>query len=305
MSELTYLIDELPNPSTDFFVMPALRRLGGKVVRCGFNDVPDKPDLVGARLVFVRYISQSWRKRVDQVRGDLAALIYFMDDDVLDIAASAGLSLYYRYKLLTLAARHRNWLQKQKPELWVSTPWLMNKYADWAPRLVFPQQIDEIPRAIRLFYHGGGTHIAEARWLRPLVADLLEQDEALSFEITGNESVVKLYRGVPRVTVVRIMKWPAYRHFCALAGRTIGLAPVLDTAFNRARSCTKFFDITRCGAVGLYSKGAVCDEIVEHGVNGYLLPNDPAIWQQQILSLIKDQEMLRDIYAEAVKTTAA
>lgn len=117
MSELTYLIDELPNPSTDFFVKPALQRLGGEVVRCGFTDVPDRPRLIGSRLVFVRYISPAWRKAVDSVRKDLAGLVLFMDDDVLDLSSSAGLDWYYRYKLFTLAIRHRKWWKRQQPEL--------------------------------------------------------------------------------------------------------------------------------------------------------------------------------------------
>lgn len=291
MGLITYLVDELPNPSTDYFVRPTLRRLGGQVMRCGFDEVPERSELVGCRVVLVRYVSRAWRHRIDQVRNELGELVFFMDDDVLDPLATVGQALGYRFKLYHLAARHRGWLIRQHPQLWVSTPWLMTKYADWAPRLILPRQIDKPSCLGRVFYHGSGTHKAEAKWLRPMIAELLAREEHATFEIIGDESVARLYRGIPRVTTVHFMKWPAYQHFCQLPGRTVGLNPILDSAFNKARSCTKFFDITRCGAVGIYSSYSYCAEVVEHRVSGIVLANDQDIWLDHIQNLLHDHEL--------------
>ena len=34
-----FLVEERPNPSSDCFVMPALRAIGAEVRRCGFSEV--------------------------------------------------------------------------------------------------------------------------------------------------------------------------------------------------------------------------------------------------------------------------
>ena len=80
------------------------------------------------------------------------------------------------------------------------------------------------------------------------------------------------------------MSWPAYKTFIQRPGRTIGLAPLLDTPFNAARAPTKFFDITAAGAVGIYADSPVYRRLVEHGKNGLLLPMDsPGGWVEAVL----------------------
>jgi hypothetical protein len=86
--------------------------------------------LDGAFVVFVRYVTSPWRRLIDQYRSKLAGLAYFFDDDIPDIKAGAGLPWKYRLKLYRYGARHFNWLLSHKADLWVSTPYLQNKYRD-------------------------------------------------------------------------------------------------------------------------------------------------------------------------------
>ena len=173
------VIQERPNPSTDYFVLPYLRDLGGveadglpfgvnedgfdvvenpdtpislkldiptyciswaesvrgdqigMSVTSGLGNVPlddIEPALDGAFVVFVRYVTQPWRKLIEQHRSKLAGLAYFFDDDIPDIKAGAGLPLKYRFKLYRYGARHFKWLLTQNASFWVSTPYLQNKY---------------------------------------------------------------------------------------------------------------------------------------------------------------------------------
>ncbi|WP_444677554.1 hypothetical protein [Halomonas sp. E19] len=131
-------------------------------------------------------------------------------------------------------------------------PYLQHKYADWHPRLAEPAPLPMPQQPVRLFYHGSASHGDEIHWLRDVVAEVLAAEERLSFEIIGGDAVRRRYAGLPRVTVVHPMPWDAYQHFLAQPGRHIGLAPMVENRFNRARSYTKFFDITAAGAVGLY-----------------------------------------------------
>jgi len=295
-----FVIEELDNPSTDFFVLPALLSSGRQVVRCGFNDLPDPADLTGAVVVFVRYVPGAWVKLVEATRAALHALIFFMDDDVLDFRASIGMPLKYRFKLARLATRRSGWLQKQAVELWVSNAYLQQKYAQWQPRLVLPSPLVNRTDIRRVFYHGSvATHRDDIRWLRPVAEDVLRRDPRVAFEIVGRKDVWRLYKDLPRVTVVHPMKWPAYQTFLAMQERHVGLNPLQDVPFNRARSYTKFFDITRCGAVGVYTPDSACSGIINNGREGLVVALDQADWVEAILSLVQDEPLRRTLLQNA------
>jgi len=300
---LVYLVDEQDNPSTDFFVLPALKDQGCGVIRCGFADLPTADDLTGAVVVFVRYVPTGWAKLVEAVRPKLANVVFFMDDDVLDINASAGMPWRYRLKLARLAAWRLKWLQRQQAQLWVSTPYLLKKYVVWQPKLVLPSSVDGLA-VRRVFYHGTASHGAEIRWLRPVMEAALACDQNLVFEIVGGNDVQRLYRGLPRVNVVHSMKWTAYQAFLSLQGRHIGLNPLQATPFNQARSYTKFFDITRCGAVGIYAPDSACAEVVSHELDGLVVAQDQEAWVSAILKLAHDeplrQTLLRNAKVKAI-----
>jgi len=297
---LVYLVEEQANPSSDYFVLPALQAAGCRVVRCGFGDLPARAELDGASVVFVRYVPAAWARLIGAARSDLARLIFFMDDDVLDMRASVGMPWRYRWKLIRLAARWQGWLRQQRAELWVSTPWLQKKYALWQPRLVRPAPLLQPGEICRVFYHGTASHAPEISWLKPVMAEALKREAQLSFEIIGGADIHRLYRDLPRVSVVHPMKWPAYQAFLAMPGRHIGLAPLLDLPFNRARACTKFFDITRCGAVGVYTSGTECDGVVKHGIDGLVLPLDQEAWVEAIVQLAREVDLRQQMYCNAL-----
>lgn len=283
------VVAEGENPSADFFVLPALKAAGFQVVSRSFREIPAPQELDGATIVFVRYVPSAWMRLVEEMRHRLGRLIFFMDDDVLDVGASAGMPLRYRFKLARLAGWRKGWLQRQGADLWVSTPHLQHKYAHWHPQLVLPSPRENTMEVRRVFYHGSASHRAEILWLRPVIEEALRRDECLAFEIIGGKEVYDLYRGLPRVTVVHPMKWPAYRTFLSLPGRHVGLAPLLAVPFNQARSYTKFFDITCCGAVGIYPPDGVFAEVVRHGENGLVVELDQECWTNAILSLASDE----------------
>lgn len=285
-----FLVEECANPSTDFFILPMLVQGDYRIVRCGHHDLPSSASLTDTIVIFVRYVPPIWAELIKANRKQLRALIFFMDDDVLDFSASFGMPISYRYKLTKLALRQRNWLRKQQAKLWVSTPYLVEKYAEWQAQLLLPSPIPLPEQSRRIFYHGSiATHKAEIRWLRPVIERVLAQDPQAVFEIIGKKEVFELYRDLSRVTVVQTLKWPAYQAFLAMPGRHIGLNPLLDIPFNRARSYTKFFDITRTGAVGIYSPDCNCTSVVNHAQNGLVVDLDPDAWVDAILSLTQNE----------------
>lgn len=242
-------------------------------------------------MVFVRYVTGAWRRLVSQKRDRIAGVVYFMDDDLLDLAATRGLPVRYRWKLARLATRHRRWLAEVGAEFWVSSPSLAEKYAGLSPRLILPKPLPSEAVYRRVFYHGTASHGREIQWLRGVVERLVEEVPDVHFELVGDARVASLYRGLPGVTVCHPMKWPAFRAFQLASRREVGLAPQFDTPFNRSRSYTKFFDITAAGAVGIYTRGSAAGDLVENCGAGLVLPMETDLWVEAIRTLLADDAM--------------
>ena len=309
-----YLVEEGPNPSSDYFVIPALNNLSIPVTRCHWIDpLPKAQELEQATVIFVRYVPTNWKRLVTQTRASLAEVIYFMDDDLWDTRVTAGLSWRYRLKLARHATLHQRWLRAIKAKLWVSTPWLATRYQALQPVLLWPHRLDdharvntpETPQQIQLFYHGSASHRADIEWLYPVIKAVLTRDSQLSVEISGDARTQALYGGLERCTILKPLKWPAYRTLLASSKRHIGLAPAVPHPFNRARSHTKFFDITAAGATGIYAAQGPCQGILEHRQHGLLVDMDPDALIEAILLLAKDHTLRHALYAQAVDKTYA
>jgi hypothetical protein len=303
-----FVVEERDNPSAAYFVLPALAGLGLPVTRVGFAAVPDPAELEGALVVLVRYAPRPWVQALTAHGRRLAGLVFFMDDDVLDPASFSGLPWRYRFKLWRLAARRAGWLRDGGAALWVSTPALAAKYSSWKPRLILPVDLSDPPGPVRdgrqVFYHGTASHLPDSRFLVPVARDLVSGDDRVQFEIVGARPVARLFAGLPGVAVVAPMPWPAYRRFLVSGKRHVGLAPQTDTAFNHARSHTKFFDITRAGAVGVYAAGSACSTVVTHGQDGLVVPMDPAAWVDAVRALLADEPRRLAMLAAARETAA-
>jgi hypothetical protein len=292
-----------PNPSSDQLVLPWLAHLGWPTV-VNHDAVPDLA--AGDLVVIVRYLTPAWRAAIEARREHLAGVVYFMDDDLWDRDAWVGLPRDYRGRLKERALRHRRWIQRHCDALWVSTEALGAKYAAWSPR-VLPlapgaanlAQVD----AVQVAYHGTASHGAEIEWLHPVMAEVLARCPQVHFELFGDKRVAALYRELPRVAVLHPMRWPGYLAYSAATRRQIGLAPLLPTPFNAARGAVKFFDFARMGAVGVYSARPPYQGFVRDGIDGLLLPNEPAHWVEALVSLAGDRTRMR-VMAEAARERA-
>ena len=286
---LVYIVEEQTNPSTDYYILPALNASRLDSERYDFNHTPSPNKLNGATIIFIRYIPNRWKKLIESNKSIIRKIIFFMDDDVLDLDATETMPWHYRLKLFRLSATRSWWLKKNNVKLWVSTPYLIKKYAEWNPTLILPSSIPSI-ESCRVFYHGSLTHKAEIRWLRPIIEEVVKKNERISFEIVGEKDTFKLYKGLPRVTTIHPMKWPAYQTFTSGCKGHIGLAPLLNIPFNQARSYNKFLDFTRCDAVGIYTENTECARVVEHQLSGLIVPMDPQVWIDHILKLASNQK---------------
>jgi len=265
----------------------------------------DEPE-AGSLVVIVRYLDSAWKKRIEKKRAKLAGVAYFMDDDLLDIGSITTPPLPYAARMMWLAWRHKDWLKKIGAQLWVSTPYLQKKYRDWKPELLEPAPLRELIQRsapVRVFYHGTGLHAEEIKWLAPVIRKVQSRLDNTTFEVFGRGWVEKLYRKVPRTTVMHPTSWDNFRDHCAGKSFHIGLAPLLPHAFNAARGYTKFYDFVRCGSAGIYSNIDPYASFVRHEQDGLLVDMDPEAWAEAIERLATD-DALRQRIAEAARERA-
>ncbi|RAU19232.1 glycosyltransferase family 1 protein [Nitrincola tibetensis] len=307
------VVEEGSNPSSDFFVKPLLKRLAVDFTCYQQSDAPNISDIENSILVFVRYIPSKWKMFVDSYRHRLAGLVIFIDDDLFDIKVLASLSWGYCSKWYRFAYRHQSWLKQKKADLWVSTPYLFDKYRDWCAAgchltlidPVSPYGEDDADLSLSLpiiFYHGSPSHRAEIDWLLPVFESVLQTHPQVTIELIGDDKLRRRCLKFPQIRVLHPMSWLSYQRMLKESKRLIGLAPLLDTKVNAARAPTKYFDITAAGAVGVYSDSHVYRQLVTHKVNGLLVEMDQEAWVAAITSLIDDAQQRRALLAEVERS---
>ena len=223
-----------------------------------------------------------------------------MDDDLFDISVTKGTPLRYRFKLARFSTLRQSWLKAMDAQLWLASDFLMNKYASWNPTQVYPRAMVKKNEIVQVFYHGSFTHRADILWLYDVIKAVLIANENVTFEIIGNSDVNKLYKHLPRTTVLHPMSWQTYKYLLSQPGRKIGLAPLLDVPFNYARSYTKYFDITQAGATGIYASKSQFSEVVKNRENGMLIEMEKKLWVEAILELAREPTLRDQLYHEAL-----
>ncbi len=223
-------------------------------------------------------------------RYQLAKIAYFIDDDMQNAYRASELSWWYGIKT-TLKFQISWWMiRKMGGELWCSTQALANRFpkieAKVIPPVCLPTVNSNIEESPVYFYHGTWAHRHEIAWLVPIVKEIQKRFPSHVFEIIGNRKVKKMFAGIPRVRVLSGMSWEKYLEYSEKVHYQVGLAPCFNTPFNQTRSHTKLFDITRAGAVGVYSNVSPYQDVIADAHIGILVENKTQDWIEAIDKLL-------------------
>jgi glycosyltransferase involved in cell wall biosynthesis len=245
-------------------------------------------------------------------------IIYDTDDDVLDypawtgLGAAAGRERDLVLRLLgianlvtvatpVLAERLRPHTQAPIRPIrnavdpaWYSAP---SAPAPSAPAPSAPARED--PGGVRILYHGVPVRLRDYEIARPAV-------DRLASEMPG---VHRIWLGAahePRVVaaVDEALPWvdgpPAFARALVEARPEIGLAPLLDEPFNRAKSELHWVEYALAGAATIASgfPGPGPYDVIRDGVDG-LLARDAADWERHLRRLAGSAELRSGIAAAA------
>jgi len=272
----------------------------------------------GRHVLLCRSLPEPWLQRLAQHRAALGRLTYIIDDDIPAAAADERLPAAYRARMQRLAAQQPRILtladevvacsetlaQRLRPEhpaVSVLTPTLPaplppRTHLDTPPSLQAPWAIG---------FHGTRAHRADLAAIAPALARLLEQRRAVRLEIMLGRFTPPELAELPRVHTPAPLPWARFRRYQARRRLHIGLAPLLETPFNQAKSPIKFLDIAAMGGVGLYSRRRPYTEIVRDGEDGLLVDDDPEAWYEALAWLLDHPDRAREMAANAAHKAAA
>jgi hypothetical protein len=242
----------------------------------------------GTRVVLVRMPSRGWAQVLDAFGGCIAEVVWLIDDDVLAAREDGTLPGDYRLRLLSDYLGFKKVFERYVAKVWASTPTIASYYPPDRVELRPPSLVAD--RAIRrdwvtLFYHGTASHRGEHRFLREIFERVQHRTPRTVIEVCGDRALRSLYQGIPRMRVVHPVPWPDYLALLQAGRYDIGLVPLLDTPFNRARSGVKALEIAAIGATGLLSRRSPYTDYA-HLPAMHFASDDPSDWVERILSLV-------------------
>jgi GT2 family glycosyltransferase/glycosyltransferase involved in cell wall biosynthesis len=234
-----------------------------------------------------------------------AALYYDLDDDLLHIPRDnpdAG-DLRPKAKIVRRMLTHAD-------RVLVSTPALRAMRAD---AKVVGNALDQRlwgmvppPRAagwhsgpVRILCMGTATHDADFAMIEPALSRLVDTfGERVRIEMIGFSGRGRLPSWVRRLNLspTAAASYPAFvNSMIRQPAWDIGLVPLMDTPFNRAKSALKTLDYAALGLALLASDVPVYQGSLADGVGGMLVPNTEDAWYGALARLVRDTALRRTL----------
>ncbi|MET0313604.1 MAG: hypothetical protein ABW275_04360 [Hansschlegelia sp.] len=263
----------------------------------------------GDIVLIVRYVTPRWLRRVTEARRRIS-IVYLVDDDLPSAIDSPGLPQHYRRRMADVAAWDFQAMLRLCDRLVVTSQHLAERFASPKTMLLVPPWIrregsldHHDGRRVKIGYHGTDVHSEDIEMLLPAVERVVEANENVEFEVFSGGAADRLIDR-PRFTVLKPMPWPDFKTYARENPCHVMLAPLLDTPFNAGKSIIKFCDAASAGAAGLYSDLSPYRDFVTDGVDGFLIRNDPELWEAALGQLVASPERVSGT-ARACRDTAA
>jgi glycosyltransferase involved in cell wall biosynthesis len=176
----------------------------------------------------------------------------------------------------------------------------MNKNVRMLPNMLpdayWPQERKPINESDSLVIGWAGSpgHQPDVRMIGPALVQILDEFPAVELHLAGaNAGWIPPHSRVVEVAPVEL---DAYAGL--LAGFDIGIAPLIDNRFNRAKSDLKFLEYSTIGIPSVLSRVSPYTRSVKHGENGYLAVNTKD-WLKYLRALVRDPVLREDMASRA------
>ena len=97
------------------------------------------------------------------------------------------------------------------------------------------------------------------------------------------------------------MDWETFFLDTSIGKSDIVLNPIFNSNFNNYRSPTKFFDIARLKAVGIYSNSKPFCDFINNNHDGILIDNNIESWVEKIFFLLDNANERERLFLNSLK----
>lgn len=283
-----------------------------------------KGDTIGANIVIMEMLTS--HAMVENCKAQGAKVIYEADDVVLDAYGRERKNLMHVDKNFRSSAIETI---RKADALTVATPAMKKNYEQYtdAPIYVLPILMDydiygepaayEMPKRntdeIRIGWFGGKGHFEDLKMVLPALKEVIKRDKRVKFVYCGyggmesdslamfqhwGEDVLKEIPRERREFVPGVPEdfWPQKHRFMDL---DIGIAPLIDDYFNRAKCVTKWYEYSALG-IPTVASPTIYGKVIEHGKTG-LIANDTKEWTNHLLALVQDENLRKKIGTAAAE----
>lgn len=229
-----------------------------------------------------------------------------LDDDIFDVANynAAAESLKPGSELTSVAIAQ----MKNSDGLIVSTPYLKEVYSEFCPNIyVVPNSIDvqkwdkakrKRKSGVRIGWIGGASHVEDIRMVEGIIDPVVEKNPDAKFVFVSSAlpDFLKNRKGVEVVEKwAPILKYPSH---IAAQDFDIGIAPLRDNKFNRAKSNLRWLEYSGFGIPTVASHVGHFAETIKQGVDGFLAKT-PDEFAAHLNHLISDKKARKRMGAAA------
>jgi len=264
------------------------------------------PDL----LVFSRYTHADARLLAARAREKNIPIVFHIDDDLLNVPMSLGAHKYAHYNRPDrLAALRAN--MNAADVVYASTTALAEAFIRdgiAAPIIagdlycsIDPSTLPlPIPATLPVLgYMGTGGHNEDLAMVLPVIVRLMDEMPGLRFETFDTVSMPKeLMRFDGRIFQHAYMaNYAEFMERLSLLGWWVGLAPLVDNAFNRCKADTKWVEYSYAGTAVVASDIPVYHRGCADGAG--ILCSEPHHWYDALRATLRDLDLRNQMVANA------
>jgi glycosyltransferase involved in cell wall biosynthesis len=252
-------------------------------------------------------------------------LVYFLDDDLLNVPADVGSYSYFNdpifrgSMLRILGLSDVLWgvndcIGKLYLPYCGGKRWVKSRVPVDATSLL-PHPNLQKGEPVRILYAGSPDHQEIVRELVAPAVDQISREYPQKVEFTFIGVDPAIYGRQNVRTYSFIDNYEEYRRFVKKNEFTIGLAPCRKSEFYRCKYYNKFIEYGSLGICGIYSDMEPYTQIVQDRINGLFCSGTSDAWYTAIKNLINDSplrdncanraaDLLRNEFSPAVVSSA-
>lgn len=237
-------------------------------------------------------------------------IIYFLDDDLLNIPKDCESTLYYssdniKNNIITIIGYSNI--------LWCVNNNIAKKYSkhcnnnyalERVPIKISKYNPMKRESVIKIVYAGSVDHEREIKeFISPAVIKIIKEfGEKIEFTFIGVNPEINDIKHVKHIEY--ISNYNMYKKVMNDSSFDIGISPIYETEFYKCKYYNKFIEYTSLNIAGIYTNSEPYNFIVQNEINGLLVNNSIEEWYEAIKRLIVNEELRKKCIKNATNLVA-